>query len=197
MKTYAPAIDLEILSSLRRLDENVADENEAEEAYGKARSFESMWSYEGEEEEDENGNPNPRFTFGDYNFGTYDVFSKTPLSEMEKCEHEDRMGMCITCMSLQNCAFWQRISSQLLLYRVAVTFGMPPPRELDGYKSCWEVKLKHPDGSTLTLYDFKAAASLQFLGSRAAADDALELINFLAGMNCPHTYDGVIAGRLA
>lgn len=74
---------------------------------------------------------------------------------------------------------------------------MPPQKEADGYKVCWMVQLKHMEGSTLMLFDFKGGPSLQFHRTKAADDDALSLINFLVGMKCPHPYDGVIPGRIA
>ena len=90
------------------------------------------------------------------------------------------------------------MSSQLVLYRLTVTFGMPPPKEGDGYKSCWEVDLQHCDGvSVLRLEDYKGAAEPRFRGTAGASVDALKLLNFLVGMNCPHTYDGIVAGTRA
>ncbi|KAL9117936.1 MAG: hypothetical protein Q9187_005523 [Circinaria calcarea] len=95
-------------------------------------------------------------------------------------------------------SFWFRISSQLLLYRLTVTFGMPPPKETDGYKSCWEIELVHCDGaSVLEFGEHKGAASARFRGTTDASDDALKLLNFLVGINCPHTYDGIVAGTIA
>jgi hypothetical protein len=95
--------------------------------------------------------------------------------------------------------FSDRISSQLLYYRISVLFGMPPAKETDGYKCCWEVELRHVDGkSTLRLYDYKGSASVQFDGyAGSASDDGFELINFLVSLDCRHTYDGIEAGTRA
>jgi hypothetical protein len=87
---------------------------------------------------------------------------------------------------------------QLFLYRPAATFGLLPPKAPDGYKTCWEVDLKYCDGiSILSLQDYKGTADARFYGTADASVDALELINFLIGMNCPHTHDGIVAGTIA
>ncbi|OCK73620.1 hypothetical protein K432DRAFT_447735 [Lepidopterella palustris CBS 459.81] len=95
--------------------------------------------------------------------------------------------------------FSDRISSQLLYYRISVLFGMPPALETDGYKCCWEVELKHIDGeSILRLYDSKGSAAVGFSGfDGSASDDAFELINFLVSLDCLHTYHGIKAGTRA
>ena len=93
---------------------------------------------------------------------------------------------------------WNRISSQLLFYRLTTTFGMPPPVGTDGYKVCWTINLQHRDDSSrLMFYDYKGAASVRFFGSEDASEDALKLVNFLVGMECLHTYDGIVAGTIA
>lgn len=75
---------------------------------------------------------------------------------------------------------------------------MPPPKEDDGYKTCWTVVLKHcDDTSILSFQDYKGAAGVGFEGTTDASVDALELVNFLIGMNCLHSYDGTVAGTIA
>ena len=117
------------------------------------------------------------------------------------CESADSdLGLCTTHLGRCGCStpwefgFQARISSQLLLYRITVTFGMPPPRVLDCYKQCWEVDLKHIDGSILRFSDWKGGASTRFDGSTDASRDGLKLLNFLIGLKCLHTYDGIRAG---
>jgi hypothetical protein len=89
-----------------------------------------------------------------------------------------------------------RITSQLLYYRISILFGMPPAKETDGYKCCWEVRLRHRDGeSELRLYDSKGAAAVSFEGY--ASDDGLELVTFLTSVDFAHTYDGIRAGTMA
>ena len=95
-------------------------------------------------------------------------------------------------------AFCDRISSPLLLYRATVVFGMPPPDITDGYKSCWQLVLKHSSGKgTLELGEHKGCPSARFDGSKAVSDDALDLINLLTHVEMPHTYDGTVAGTIA
>ena len=91
-----------------------------------------------------------------------------------------------------------RISSQLLLYRTTVIFGMPPPEEADRYKCCWTLTLQHSSGDgTLELDEHKGSPGARFFGSKAASDDALDLLNLLAHVRMPHTYDGIVAGTIA
>ena len=95
-------------------------------------------------------------------------------------------------------SFYTRISSQLLLYRLSVMFGMPERRESDGYKVCWEITLHHSSRKgTLDVYDYKGAASAAFTGSSEASDDALDLLGFITQDDVPHTYDGTLAGTVA
>ena len=94
--------------------------------------------------------------------------------------------------------FSDRISSPLLLYRASVIFGMPPQNETDGYKCCWELLLQHSSGKgTLELGEHKGCPSARFHGTKAASNDALDLINFLTYVKMPHTYDGTVAGTIA
>ena len=94
--------------------------------------------------------------------------------------------------------FSERISSQLLQYRLTVMFGMMSPIETDEYKCCWGAYLLHKDGrSVLVLDEHKGAASGHFSGSPEASVDALGLLNFLCGNNIPHSYDGILAGTVA
>jgi hypothetical protein len=93
--------------------------------------------------------------------------------------------------------FSYQISSQLLLYRLTILFGMPPV-ETDGYKMCWEAKLRYSDGvSILTFRDWKGAANVYFSGSAEASTEALQLVKYLISINCRHTYDGIRAGTAA
>ncbi|KAL4869114.1 hypothetical protein BDV12DRAFT_196548 [Aspergillus spectabilis] len=93
---------------------------------------------------------------------------------------------------------WPRMSSQLLLYRLTIYMERSPNLETDAYKTCWETKFQHSDKfSILRFWDSKGAPRMEFRGTRNCQDDALQLVNLLAGLKFPHTYDGVIAGTVA
>lgn len=90
------------------------------------------------------------------------------------------------------------ISSQLLLYRITVIFGMPPVDDSVGYKLCWTLTLQHHSGKGyLQFGEWKGGATARFHGSKEASDDALTLLNFLTYVKMPHHYDGIIAGTVA
>lgn len=193
--TRAPSLDLEILRSLDRYVASKDDTSSEDEAYSKAVSFQSMWAYEREDEDHPNEGSFDTF------FNTSNLFSDAPLSDMKICDHGEEI--CITCMSARECVFSQRISSQLLLYRLSVTFGMPPPRETGGPETCWDIALKHvDDGGVLSFSEYEGRAEVQFEGSNSAEEDALKLINYLVGMKCYHTDPehndpGIVAGMAA
>jgi hypothetical protein len=90
------------------------------------------------------------------------------------------------------------MTSHLLMYRLALLFGKSLWEEADGYKSCWEIRILHSDHhSVLRFWDSKGSARIFFCGRRESQNDALSLVNLVARWKFPHTYDGVIAGRMA
>ncbi|CAI7611683.1 unnamed protein product [Penicillium pancosmium] len=104
--------------------------------------------------------------------------------------------------------FLHHISSSLLLYRLTILTGELgettdsqtgcPWDMTDGYKSSWDIPLRHMDSvSTLRFYDYKGQARAFFCGSEEAQNDAVELINLLTSFSFPHTYDGIMAGTVA
>ncbi|CAI7605667.1 unnamed protein product [Penicillium manginii] len=104
--------------------------------------------------------------------------------------------------------FLHHISSSLLLYRLTILTGELmettdcqtgcPWDMTDGYKSSWDLPLRHIDSvSTLRFYDYKGQARAFFCGSEEAQNDAMELINLLTSRSFPHTYDGIMAGTVA
>jgi hypothetical protein len=53
------------------------------------------------------------------------------------------------------------------------------------------------DSAYLFLGDWEGGATISFSGDMQFSDEAVQLVNFLVSPVCPHTYDGVIAGRVA
>ncbi|KAL4862017.1 hypothetical protein BDV12DRAFT_179395 [Aspergillus spectabilis] len=93
---------------------------------------------------------------------------------------------------------FSHMSSQLLLYRLTIYMGRSPNLETDGYKTCWGTKFLHSNKlSILRFWDSKGAAKMEFSGLKASEEDALQLVNLLARLKYPHTYDSVIAGTVA
>jgi hypothetical protein len=69
---------------------------------------------------------------------------------------------------------------------------------VDGYKSCWGVRLQHVEyESDLHIYDYKGSASFQFKGSDEASNEALKLLSWLESNNVPLAYDGTLGGTVA
>ncbi|KAJ5500690.1 hypothetical protein N7453_009741 [Penicillium expansum] len=100
--------------------------------------------------------------------------------------------------SLRERGFLYHISSSLLLYRLTLLMGDSEFISTNGYKSCWEVRFYHTDGSTfLRLWDSKGGPRASFYGSKQSQNDALEFVNLLTTYKFPHTYDGTIAGAVA
>lgn len=118
---------------------------------------------------------------------------------MKLCEHEEFSLVC-SCGPLWNRGLSYQISSQLLLYRLTATFGMPPPRETDRYKSCWDCAIKFDDDdddSVGRIMDWKGTISLSFEGTITASKEFVKLINYIVGYKCLHSYDGIVAGTVA
>ncbi|KAK7424061.1 hypothetical protein QQX98_000671 [Neonectria punicea] len=106
-----------------------------------------------------------------------------------------------------SCLFSNKISSQLLLYRLIAMFGTPPKLPEEGsntarYKTIWEYPLhwtadQGRNKSTLWFRDWKGAASVHFSGSEEASEAALKMLEWLVSDNVVHPYDGVLAGNQA
>ncbi len=203
---YCPATDLQIYFSSTRIEPGSGEDEQ--NGYDQKGAFLDRWSYLTEdgydnesEGDDHAGNDDasgPELV-RDTTWDQYNLFSESPDSDLRLCFHDewDSSTRCL-CRQKGYHSFSTRVSSQLLLYRLTVTFGMPPSREDDGYKSCWVVDLRNLDGiSVLSFQDYKGAADVRFYGTTEASVDALKLLNFLVGMECPHTYDGILAGTRA
>jgi hypothetical protein len=115
------------------------------------------------------------------------------------------------------------ISSSFALYRLLAIFG-PLKLSSDGYKSVWNIALKHKETENiLTLYDYKGAFSIgsefsegfgdlpfnndkdSFFGNikiiqnipEPFKNDIIRLLNLICSDESPHPYDGCVAGSIA
>lgn len=108
------------------------------------------------------------------------------------------------------CAMYAVISSAMLQYRLCATFPLVldcvtwPP--VDRYKKVWATYLTHKASNfQVCLGDLKGAATSwpeQFVAPKTQAEkqyieDLLELLTYLCSEQCPHTYDGCVAGSVA
>lgn len=91
------------------------------------------------------------------------------------------------------------ISSQLLLYRMTVTFAAPPSTVTDLYKSDWTFVLWNCEDPIccLEISDNKGWPTASFTGREKANAEALQLLDWLIGNNCVHSYDYTLCGRHA
>lgn len=193
---FCPSLDTEIYLRPNR----VLNEDDEIAAYEEKRVFTGLWYYRdiGDDNEQERAvrisSPIPK---GGWDCS--DLVSESPDGELAIFVLRDPLTQHSKKPPGRRQRYlWNQISSQLLFYRLAATFGMPPLVETDGYKSCWDISLQYcDDSSTLEFYDYKGSASVRFFGSDNASEDALKLVNFLVGMECSHTYDGIVAGTIA
>ena len=101
--------------------------------------------------------------------------------------------------------FYQAIPSCLLLYRLACLFeGQAKFGGQEGYKVTWEFSLKHkPTGEIITFGYWKGGALFWTQHSsyteldKSLQKDLLDLLSVLLNKNCPHPYDGLVAGSVA
>lgn len=107
-------------------------------------------------------------------------------------------------------SMYQRISSELLLYRLACTF--PATVHLlgqAGYKAVWWVGVVHKSGARVGFSEWKGASG--FWSDFSSMDDPRrgelptpelladlkDLIDYLVSDVCAHPYDGLVAGNIA
>jgi hypothetical protein len=102
---------------------------------------------------------------------------------------------------------YQIISSALAMYRLACLFeGKIYIYGQEKYKFVWEMFLKHNSGEIITISEWKGAFGIR---SRYGSikvdteywnwiiDDVIKLLNVIISPECPHPYDGLIAGGVA
>jgi hypothetical protein len=98
------------------------------------------------------------------------------------------------------------ISSAMLLYRTLCLFGAPVRvvSKRNQYKCIWWISLRHKEsGEILQLGEWKGAAGTwtKYHSStelpKTFRQDTLLLLNELCSPDCPHPYDGLVAGSVA
>lgn len=102
-------------------------------------------------------------------------------------------------------SFYEAIPSALLMYRLACLFeGSIEAAGQEGYKVVWSMALKHePSGEFLTFGEWKGGALFwtKFMSHeklpKGFKKDTLALLEALLSKQCPHPYDGLVAGGVA
>lgn len=101
-----------------------------------------------------------------------------------------------------NVGFYEALPSALLMYRLACLFpGSIETMGQDGYKFVWQFRLEHVATKTkITFGEWKGGSLFWTEGTKvdkAFLKDVEELITLLVSDNCPHPYDGLVAGSVA
>ena len=196
--------------------EDEGEDDDDTDAFDRAREFQAVWRYADQEDLPRLESQGQTFRLTQEGKRVYrHSFDLKKLSEDAKVQYlpsneflaldEERRKLGKEFVAPRD--FWQLISSQLLLYRLAATFGPPPSdvmeQRLDGYKCCWDTLLvlkeeaQTPIVNHLTLGEHKGSAKFAFFGTKEGSEKALELVNYLVGKECAHSYDNVLAGRQA
>lgn len=97
--------------------------------------------------------------------------------------------------------FQEAISSAMLMYRLACLFpGKITTDGQEGYKFVWSMHFKHVEtGEVIGFGEWKGGALFwtQTTSNKELIRDLKTLIEILISDNCPHPYDGLVAGRVA
>ena len=130
----------------------------------------------------------------------HEIYAASPETAFQICRHRrPHTDFDCACMSETGQPLAMRITSELLCYRVAATFGMPcstsRPRHWHPVDCLWERHLVfRGDGSLLLLRDWKGSASAEFHGTVEASESALALLDYLSGTECPKGFSDVVVG---
>ncbi|KAI1262865.1 hypothetical protein F5Y18DRAFT_438678 [Xylariaceae sp. FL1019] len=100
--------------------------------------------------------------------------------------------------SLTKIYLWDLISAPLLLYRILANFRASPDMQY-AEKTQFSYTFWHREDPTcrLEINDYKGWAQMEFFGSEKSSNEALQLVEWLTGTNCPIDYDYVLAGAHA
>lgn len=99
-------------------------------------------------------------------------------------------------------AFYEVVSSPMLLARLVSAGLTPKVFGQEGYKVTWSFVLKHKStGRIVTFYDYKGAASvgscMSGLEEEKFLKDVFTLCKALSNVRFPHPYDGCVVGEIA
>ncbi|KAI4599607.1 hypothetical protein KJ359_001744 [Pestalotiopsis sp. 9143b] len=97
----------------------------------------------------------------------------------------------LRCEYASNTALIHLISSPWLLHRIVANFGAPPFTENDHYKCSWSFSFWNQKDPTcyVEICDHKGWPQAFFCGGELASNEALQLLKWLSGDNCPLSYD--------
>lgn len=97
----------------------------------------------------------------------------------------------VRCADTRNTSLVDLISSPWLLHRIVANFGAPPFTENDPYKCSWSFSFWSQEDPTcyLEIREHKGWPEAHFVGSEKTSNEALQLLEWLGGDNCPLSYD--------
>jgi hypothetical protein len=187
-------------------DADEDDENVDEKLYGKARAFQEQWKYSAYQdghrlrEHVDASWMNPAITH-------HHIFNTGVNPESGRIEPFPTDKWALEYIHSHG---WRYVSD-IMLYRIIAIFGMPSGevlgQRMDGYKVCWDTALvlKDPKGeldedgvdALLMLHDYKGGFSMKITGTKKGVELAFELLDYLVGKECVHTYDGIVTGTRA
>lgn len=127
-----------------------------------------------------------------------ELYKTSPTSGFQYCGANSQPGFRTDVFEF--CQLSRRISTQLMLYRLTVVFGMPPSRDdLDDHKQVWKVTLYWKDNPHfyLEFVDMKGQCQVDFEGNGEANESALRLLDWLVSDNVDHPYNYTEAGNVA
>ena len=148
--------------------------------------FRRLWSYECEYDIDQED-----FSLPGAHWYEGNLVAHNPDSELRFEEKNENLHS-----SNGHFHFYQRISSQLLLFRLVCMFDLPPPKSnIGNVFGTWDIVLYYRWGpSRLRLNDHLGQVKADYAGTVEASGEALKLLNFLCGMKIPYGEEGAIAG---
>jgi hypothetical protein len=164
-------------------------------AYSKARKVTSKWVPVAELPEQYCGNITSDLTYS----------RSKRLFSFDKKDHEKYLDSITKEADADLVGIHEVMPSALMLYRLLCLFQCTVHSEgPEGYKLVWQVALKHQEsGEVIVFREWKGGLSLGHRfpfgakPSKAFMSDLTALLNLLASDQCPHPYDGTVAGSVA